>query len=267
MCRHHAWLGERVDLAALVTGPAHGLERQAWQPRHMRHGTINADGWGVGWYDLAVRPEPARYRTTVPIWADQRFAEMAPLLSSGCVLAAVRDATPGFPSEETGVAPFLAGRWLFSHNGVIEGFRSGVGTELRRMLSERRESALLGATDSEVLFALVLDHLDAGTGAADAVAAASATVFELAGGRLNVLLTDGSQIVASAAGDTLFVRDDRRGAPPGPSLPMDPPPRGVHVASEPSDDDPRWRAVADGTIVVVDADGIAEHPLDLPGAA
>ena len=46
------------------------------------------------------------------------------------------------------------------HNGVIDGFPDGVGTDLRRALSARRETGLLGAADSEVLFALALDNVD-----------------------------------------------------------------------------------------------------------
>jgi len=30
--------------------PPHGLYRQAWAPRRQRYGTVNADGFGVGWY-------------------------------------------------------------------------------------------------------------------------------------------------------------------------------------------------------------------------
>ena len=39
---------------------------------------------------------------------------------SGCVLAAVRSATPGMPPDETAAAPFQHGRWLLSHNGVVD---------------------------------------------------------------------------------------------------------------------------------------------------
>ena len=69
--------------------------------------TINADGWGVGWYDRSVRPEPARYRTTTPMWADRNFpVDGAVDWSSDCVVAAVRDASPGMPVDESSTAPF-----------------------------------------------------------------------------------------------------------------------------------------------------------------
>ena len=93
---------------------------------------MNADGWGVGWWDRAVRPEPARYRTASPMWTDRSFRSVAELVRSGAIVAAVRSATPGSPIEATGNAPFTAGPWLFSLNGYINGFRDGVGEQLRR---------------------------------------------------------------------------------------------------------------------------------------
>ena len=53
---------------ALLIEPPHSLYRQSWAPRRQRHGTVNADGFGVGWY-ADGDPVPARYRRAGPIWA------------------------------------------------------------------------------------------------------------------------------------------------------------------------------------------------------
>jgi dimethylhistidine N-methyltransferase len=53
MCRHLAYLGPPVPLRRLLVDPPGGLYEQSWRPRRQRHGTVNADGFGVGWY-----PEP-----------------------------------------------------------------------------------------------------------------------------------------------------------------------------------------------------------------
>ncbi len=50
MCRHLAYLGPRASLRSVLTDPPHGLLRQSWAPRQQKHGTVNADGFGVGWY-------------------------------------------------------------------------------------------------------------------------------------------------------------------------------------------------------------------------
>ena len=117
MCRHLAYLGTAPrSLAELLLEPEHGLLVQSYAPRRQRHGTINADGWGVGFFATA-RAVPARWRSNRPLWGDASFASLAPVISSTCVLAAVRSASAGMPLDETAVAPFQSGSWLLSHNG------------------------------------------------------------------------------------------------------------------------------------------------------
>ena len=43
-------------------------------------------------------------------------------IAPAAVLAAVRDATPGTAQGEAAVAPFASGPWLFSHNGIVNGW-------------------------------------------------------------------------------------------------------------------------------------------------
>ncbi len=253
MCRFLAYLGPPVTLESVLLRPTHSLVHQSYAPRHQRHGRVNADGFGVGWYDRSVRPEPARYRSDRPIWSDRSLASMAGLVRSGAVLAAVRDATPPAAVEESGSPPFAAGSWLFAHNGAVAGFANGTGVALRRCISPTRLAGVEGASDSEVVFALVLDALDAGADAGAALALAVATVESLAPARLNLVLTDGVALAASACGDTLFLLDDPwRSVEPG---------GGVVVASEPYDDDPRWLSVPDRSIVCVDTAGALVAPL------
>jgi glutamine amidotransferase len=248
MCRHLAYIGPMVTLEKLIITPKHSLLQQAFAPRYQTHGTINADGFGVGWYDRDKRAEPARYRTTRQIWADASFASIAGLVSSNAVLAAVRSASPGMPIEETSTPPFTDGAWLFSHNGFVPGFSTGVGRALRRKLSETRAHAMAGATDSEMLFALVLDRLDAGTSPADALVSVIELVDELTRARLNFLLTDGERIAATACRNSLFVFDDRQLT------------GSVVVASEPFDDNPSWEVVEDGSVVELGDDKLEVRP-------
>lgn len=239
MCRHLAYLGPPVTLASLLYDPPHSLLRQSWAPRQQRHGTVNADGYGVGWYQPQVRPEPARYRRAGPMWADRSLASLAPLVCSGSVVAAVRSATPPAPIEETGAAPFTDQRWLFSLNGAV----AGDLVALRRRVSARRQAGIEGASDTEVLFALLLDRLDAGLAPDDALTWLVTTVA----GRLNLLLTDGATIWATAWGDTLWWRT---GAGTG---------GGIVVASEPLDDEPGWMPVPDRSLLTATHSGGAAH--------
>jgi gamma-glutamyl hercynylcysteine S-oxide hydrolase len=126
MCRHVAWLGEPRTVAEVMLEPEHSLLVQSYRPRRQRNGTMNADGWGVGFY-TSGRTEPARWRSNRPLWSDASFASVAPTIRSGCILGAVRSATVGMPLDESAAAPFTSGPWLVSHNGVVD--RSVLGPQ------------------------------------------------------------------------------------------------------------------------------------------
>ena len=249
MCRHLAYLGPPASLRSVLIDPPHGLYRQAWAPRRQRHGTVNADGFGVGWY-APGDPDPARYRRAVPIWADESFADVARVTSAGALLAAVRCATAGTDPGIAAVAPYASGRWLFSHNGALEGW-PGSAAGLAGTLPVASLLGLEARVDSALLWALVRHRLELGLGPADALADTVRAVRATgAGGRFNFLLTDGRVITATAAGDTLCYRLTG-GA--------------VVVASEPGDDEPGWTEVPDGSVVIATPQQVSMAPLDQTG--
>jgi glutamine amidotransferase len=251
MCRHIAFMGPPVTLGEVLVAPPHALYRQSWEPRRQAHGTVNADGFGVGWY-AEGDPVPARYRRAGPIWADPGFADLARVIRTGALLAAVRDATEPGADGEAAAAPFADGPWLFSHNGAVGGWPgslAGVATTLPAgdLLS------LEARNDSALLWALVQHRLRDGDGPGQAladtvlVAAAAAPAS-----RLNLLLTDGERIAATAWGDTLWYLIE-----PG---------RRTVVASEPYDDDQRWREVPDRTLLVATRTDVLLTPIKEPPA-
>jgi len=246
MCRHLAYLGPPVPLAALLFDPPHSLAHQSWAPRDMRGGgTINADGFGVGWFPPGA-DTPVRYRRSCPLWADPGLVELAAATASGGVLAAARSATEGMPVEASAAAPFTDGRWLFSHNGVVRGWPDSVA-ELSGRLPTRDLITLDAPTDAALLWALVRHRLRAGAGAEAAVGGVVADVARAApGSRLNLLLTDGATAVASTDGHSLWLHTGA-GA--------------VLISSEPLDDDPGWRPVPDRHLVVATASTADLAPL------
>jgi glutamine amidotransferase len=254
MCRHLAYLGPERSLASLLYEPPHSLELQSWRPKHQREGALNADGWGVGWWAPDVRPEPARYRTAMPMWTDRSFRSVAEVVHASAVVAATRSATPPAPIVNTGNAPFSSGPWLFSLNGYVTGFAGEVGERLRRAVSVERAMRIEGSTDSEVLFGLLLDQLDDGARPEDALDAIAAHVLDHAEARLNMLLGDGTTVVATACGNSLFTLHDT-GLAAG----------GVIVCSEPLDEDTAWQTVPPGSIVVARRDAVHVRPLTTTG--
>ncbi|MBC7375227.1 MAG: ergothioneine biosynthesis protein EgtC [Frankiales bacterium] len=233
MCRHAAWLGRPASLQELLIDPPHGLVRQSWAPRRQRHGTVNADGFGIGWYAGGAA---VRYRRDVPLWAEPGFASLAPAVRSTCVLAAVRSATAGGPSGAEACAPFLLpGQVLLSHNGAVP------LAAVAPLVSSAALAAIGSTVDSAFVAALVAQRL--GDGLAAALAGAVAAVTAVAPeARLNLLGTDGTTVAATAWGDTLCWR-----AAAG----------GVVVASEPSDDDTDWIHLPDRSLLVLTPDGCA----------
>jgi gamma-glutamyl hercynylcysteine S-oxide hydrolase len=221
MCRHLGWLGRETSVSSLVLDPPHGLRVQSYAPRRQKHGLLNADGWGVGFFDGAT---PRRWRSAAPLWGDVSFASVAPALRSHCVVAAVRSATVGMPIDASATAPFSDGQWLLSHNGIVD--RDVLPTS----------SAAESVCDSALLAALIFDRgLDA---LGDTIAEVGA---DDAGARLNILAANGSRLLATTWGDTLSIlrRDD-----------------GLVLASEPYDDQPGWEDIPDRHLVEVTAEHV-----------
>ncbi|MFC4059210.1 ergothioneine biosynthesis protein EgtC [Planomonospora corallina] len=244
MCRHLAYLGVPVTLHELLHAPAQSLLVQSYAPRRQRHGLVNADGYGVGWYHPG-RPRPVRYRRAMPMWADASFAEVAQVVPAACVLAAVRSATPEFPVDESCAQPFTCDGWLFSHNGRIDGF-AGVEEALRRE-AEPAVPDVRAPVDSALLFGMAVRLWRRGRPLAEALAHVTARASALSPGRYNLLATDGVRLAATARGDSLYVR--RTG-------------EAVVIASEPFDGDTRWRPVPDGSLVTADAHGVVIRPIE-----
>jgi glutamine amidotransferase len=226
MCRHLGWLGEPVAVSSLILDQPYGLVTQSYSPRRQKHGLVNADGWGVGFFDDggSTADDPAagvarRWRSATPLWGDASFASVAPAIRSGCIVAAVRSASIGMPIEPSASAPFTDGQWLLSHNGLVD--------RAVLPLSAKAESVV----DSAVLAALIFDR---------GLEALGDTVVEVGAAdpnaRLNILTANGSRLLATTWGDTLSIL--RR---------VD----GVVLASEPYDDDPRWEDVPDRHLVDV----------------
>ncbi|AUS80570.1 ergothioneine biosynthesis protein EgtC [Actinoalloteichus sp. AHMU CJ021] len=252
MCRHLAYLGPAIPLHDVVVAAKHSLYRQSWAPRDMRGGgTVNADGFGVGWYPSVPGP-PVRYRRAGAIWADPGFAELAGGLSAGAVLAAIRSATTGMAPGEAACAPFRIDRWLFSLNGRIAGWPDSVNA-LAATLPPATLAALPAATDTALLCALLARRLHAGERPPEAVADLVTTVLDLAPeSRLNLLLIDGTSVVATTWTHSLWVRHDLG--------------HQLTIASEPTCEEPTWQQVPDGSLIQGNLHHLRVEPLAPAGA-
>lgn len=246
MCRLVAYVGRALPLDRLVFGGSHTLERQAWAPRELLSGSVNADGYGVVWYPAdegGERPAgPVRIAHAEPIWYDP---DLRALLESACApvaLAALRNTTPGLPVDRAGLLPMLHDEWAFVLNGWVPDFRAHHMRALRSELSDELYADLLGVSDSETLFLLTLSAIAAGADPFEALASVVDRVARRLGAGERAPLT-----LVLAARDGVWALNTRVGEGPCNSLYLaegaELAPGGTLLASEPLDDDPAWRPV------------------------
>jgi glutamine amidotransferase len=247
---------------SLVTD-THSLERQSC--RDVR-GECHSDGWGISYYGA---DGPHLVRSKYAASSDPRYREIASTIITTTLLAHIRQASVGSVTELNS-HPFKHERWTFAHNGTLTGFASDP-QRLRKMIPARVSTCIRGETDSEAAFYFVLSLLeragfsrgphDVATLAA-VVSEAVRTLIGLFPGtaaepsKLNFVITDGSVLLASRWGHTLFWCERREvpGTDASAALPGDPSRRVVMVASEPTSSADHWREVPDGTILQVDGE-------------
>lgn len=275
MCRFTLYLGPPIRLDSLLIEPSHSLILQSFRSAE-REEPLNGDGFGVGWYVPELAPRPARFRSITPAWNNANLRSMAGVVSSPCVMAHVRAASPGMPVAESNCHPFQRDRFLFMHNGHVGSFR-----EIRRaLLASLRDEAfhvIQGSTDSEHLFAVFLDELPPG-GVAEPLALAACLnravwrvldlVEELGGGEpsyLNLAVADGDRAAAcrftsdaAREPESLYVIERELYRPVSSGSPgrrHTERSSSFVVSSERLTEDPGWRAVPRNHMIAVGRDG------------
>ncbi|PZV16577.1 MAG: ergothioneine biosynthesis protein EgtC [Leptolyngbya sp.] len=204
MCRLLGYLGASVPLDQLLYKPEHSLIKQSYQPREMTAGLLNADGFGVGWHHPQRDVEPFIYKNTLPIWNDINLPSLSRYVESGCVLASVRSATAGLPIDLSNCQPFQSEKILGIHNGFINNFRQTLYRPIRAQLSDQVYQSIQGTTDSEHIFALIVNERlqDPEISLTDALGRSLNTLSNL--GKkyqtdfsANLIISDGQQMVAA----------------------------------------------------------------------
>ena len=206
MCRFMTYLGPELRLERVVSEPEHSLVVQSYRPQEMTSGVVNADGFGIGWYNPQLEPTPCVYTNTCPIWGDHNLPGLGHHIAAGCIFANVRSATPGQAVAHTNCQPFAYQRLLFMHNGFIENFRHSLMRPIRDALRDEYYTAIQGSTDSEHIFALLLQFLHGRAPTQSNVLSAMGAAIEQlvrwaaptqTGLVLNLALTNGEFVVAS----------------------------------------------------------------------
>lgn len=157
MCRFTLYLGPSIRLASLAVEPEHSIIDQSAHSKSQED-PVNGDGFGIAWYAPGMREGPALFRSVTPAWNNTNLLELARVVESPLILAHVRAASKHGGQSEANCHPFRHGRFAFMHNGDIGDFAK-VRRPLLTSLGDIAFDTIAGNTDSEHLFALVVDEL------------------------------------------------------------------------------------------------------------
>lgn len=252
MCRLVAYAGPELAVSRALYSGAHSLHRQAWAPRELLSGSVNADGYGIAWFGPDGQRTPVRIARAEPVWYDPELETLLDQVSSRVVAVLLRNATPGLPVELSGVGPFTGGGWAFMLNGFVPEFRPRHMRALRSLLSDDLYGRLTGVADAETLFLLALGQLQSGATPVQALEYVVDAVAQRLGPDESAPLT---MVLTSPDGHWALTTNAGRG--PCNSLYRCTAPAclgyGRALASEPLDDSP-WSHVEPDTVHTLPAD-------------
>ncbi|REE94945.1 class II glutamine amidotransferase [Thermomonospora umbrina] len=234
------------------------------------------DGVGLGWFSSG--DEPVVDRAPMAAYMDTEFAKGARDVESSTFVSHIRYASTGAVDVHN-CQPFSMHDRLFAHNGVVKGL-----DVLNSWLTDVDRALVEGQTDSELVFAYLTAEMrrrgDTTTGLVEGIRRIAA---ELPLYALNVILAERGRVYALRYPDThrlwvlppketglsspdkvrhLSGRRERGSVHVGTS---ESPVHAYVVASEPMDDDPAWRLLDPGELLVMDGlQADSRFPFDAP---
>ncbi|CAJ2503563.1 Uu.00g109570.m01.CDS01 [Anthostomella pinea] len=189
MCRWFAYISpaEPTLLADVLLLPANAITKQCsehYLPYLLPHGEekelddvqsnnllrlrnslLNMDGLGIAWYTTAAAAytagkeglRPAVYKSASPPTNDFNLRSLCENTESRCLFAHIR-ATSGSLVTPANNHPFVFGRHIFMHNGVVSDF-TRVRREMMGLMAFDAYADVKGNTDSEHAAALYMTFL------------------------------------------------------------------------------------------------------------
>jgi len=137
----------------------------------MEQSCDHPDGWGIAYY---IAKSPHIVKSMSAAVDDKLFHRVSGIVSAETVLAHLRKATQG-ELTITNTHPFQYGPWVFAHNGNIKDFTSH-RQALLYMMDPKLRRFILGETDSEALFYLLLTYISKKVSLTEGEASLSAVV-------------------------------------------------------------------------------------------
>ncbi|HBN22737.1 MAG TPA: class II glutamine amidotransferase [Holosporales bacterium] len=204
MCRFVAYIGNTpLLLKELLEAPENSLISQSRQAKKSSH-IINADGFGIAWYDQNVDSTPGVFKSIQPAWNDKNLLHLSHKVRSKCFLGHVRASTVGDVTLNN-CHPFTYKDYTFVHNGTICHFDK-TRRALTNELDDHFFNEIKARTDSEHLFALMMHflHLDPKKSLEGAMKRSFEWVVnnqkdknKTHFSRLNICITDGKELIST----------------------------------------------------------------------
>lgn len=256
MCRFAGYIGkESMLLSEVLIKPKNSLITQSMAAKQGAH-HINADGFGLAWYDLRVDSNPAIYKTIQPAWNDKNLQHLSAKIQSKCFIAHVRASTVGSVSQSN-CHPFYYRNYCMAHNGTIYKFEN-LKRKLLNFIDEELFLQIKGNTDSEIFFFLVMHYLRHGASSLlDGIKQAfdwlkkeqdNGDIESFS--RLNIIISDGKQLIATKC----VIENDQ-----ALSLYYSENVNSVIIASEPLDDNhTKWVEIPKNHYILVEEGNVIE---------
>ncbi len=262
MCRLYAMhANEPTRVECSLVGAQNALMAQSMGDSE---GLMHGHGWGVADYPDGI---PIVEKQTWAAFHGEHFSKKASRVYARTVVAHVRRATVGPPGIEN-THPFTHGRWIFAHNGTVPNFLQ-LRTPLLEALDPLQRNEVHGTTDSELVFRYLLtlwsrhperDLLATVRSGLEQVVLWSMEIDPTARIGLNIILTDGNQLVGSRLNRSLWFleRENVFLCPICEKSHVHHQPKtdycAAEIASEPITNADNWKAVPNGTVFSVDND-------------
>lgn len=208
MCRFVAYIGENpLLIGGLLIEPGNSLIKQSRNATKDQY-KVNADGFGMAWYNSKITNEPAIFRSIQPAWNDSNLIALAKIIESKCFIGHIRSSTIG-DITKSNCHPFRYKDYTMVHNGTIDGFDK-IRRSLMAELSDELFLEIKGNTDSECLFFLIMQYvyikkLPLSEAIGEAFKWVDNVQEEEESSRLNIVITNGVEMIA-----TRFVTKDKR---------------------------------------------------------
>ncbi len=155
MCRFITYLGKKpVLIGEILDKPSNSLINQSRRAKESAT-DLNADGFGIGWYNFSIDDNPGIFKSIQPAWNNNNLQNLAEKIQSTCFVGHVRACTVG-DITTLNCHPFFYKNYLFVHNGTIDNF-SRFKRPILNELSDTYFDIIKGQSDSEHFFALLMD--------------------------------------------------------------------------------------------------------------